>query len=597
MTSKANFGVDPKLTAILGESYPSTEKALCELVDNAWDADAENVWITIPLALPEMLADSPIVIRDDGTGMTEQEVRRIYLKIANDRLSRSGSDRTVGKKRKVKGRKGIGKFAGLAAAHSMEVVTVARGTATSTMIKKAVLLEAHGHKDLEKIDLPLDTEKADASLHGTTVTLRDLDQTKSLPSPHTLKRLLIREYGREEGFNVFVNGEPLGVGDLGGQSNEADFTHPEIGPVRVRWTIADRPLPKSEAGFVYRVSGKVVGRPTFCGLEDEEDIPEKVRQRIYGEIEADGLAQHVTADWGGIMENSLPLQDVKEQVRRRASDHVREVCKNDVSMAKARLAQEYKRRIEKLPEHRRQYALDAVERVIQKFFPEGDDKVRLLVNLVLDALERDEYFRVCESIAQAKGADVATLADCLNEFGLVDMAVMAQQAKNRLRVLDEIEALVADKSTLEAEVHKALEHNLWVLGPQYSVIASNKTLAKVIGDYCEKKFKRRKGRKRPDLFLGEAVTGRKLLIEFKRPADAVGREAEAQAKEYRDDLTPSHGVMDILVLGGKVDPTMSAAYASNDTVFRAYSAVIGTARTQLEWMLKELSQQRRGGVE
>jgi hypothetical protein len=42
MSSHANFRVDPRLTSLLGESYRSTEQALRELVDNAWDADADN---------------------------------------------------------------------------------------------------------------------------------------------------------------------------------------------------------------------------------------------------------------------------------------------------------------------------------------------------------------------------------------------------------------------------------------------------------------------------------------------------------------------------------------------------------------------------
>src|SRR5690606_32803294 len=103
------------------------------------------------------------------------------------------------------------------------------------------------------------------------------------------------------------------------------------------------------------------------------------------------------------------------------------------------------------------------------FYPEGDEKVKLLAGLVLEALERDEYYRVCESVANATHADVAKLSECLDEFGLVDMAVMTQQARRRLQVLDKIEALVREPTTLEAAIHKALEHNLWVLGSQYSV--------------------------------------------------------------------------------------------------------------------------------
>lgn len=584
MTKPARFRVDPKLTAILGEAYASSEKALCELVDNAWDADADRVWVT----LPEPMTNCPITIKDDGVGMTHREVREIYLKIANDRLSRSKDSRTAGKRRRVKGRKGIGKFSGLAAAHTMQLETRSRGALTRVSISKKHLLSAHGRNDLEKIDLPIVTEQVDKLDRGTTITLTDLDQTKEFPCPNALRRLLVREYSREGDFQVFVNGESLTVSDLGGETKKTNFNHPDIGPVTISWTITEKPLPKSEAGFVYRICGKVVGRPTFCGLDEEEDLPEKVRNRLWGEIEADGLDSHVTSDWGEVFQNSLPLKDIKVEARTAASSHLREVCRVEVNAAKARIAKSVKARIETLPEHRRQYATDAVERVIQKYFPEGDDKVKLLVGLVLDALERDEYFVICEKIAEAATSDVAKIAECLSEFGLVDMAVMAKQAKSRLQVLDNFERIVRDKSTLEADVHHALEHNLWVLGAQYSIIASNKTLKAVIDDYISKGGSTSRAKNRPDLFLGQSVEKRKLLIEFKRPSVTVGRDAEAQVKKYRDDLTPNFGTMDIMVLGGKVDKSMSQTYIS-DTQFRSYTAVISDARTQLEWLLKELT--------
>ena len=43
-----HFSVDTKLTKLLGETYRSSEVALKELVDNAWDPDARNVAITLP---------------------------------------------------------------------------------------------------------------------------------------------------------------------------------------------------------------------------------------------------------------------------------------------------------------------------------------------------------------------------------------------------------------------------------------------------------------------------------------------------------------------------------------------------------------------
>jgi HSP90 family molecular chaperone len=132
MSGKANFKVDPRLANLLGETYRSTEHAVKELVDNAWDADAPTISIT----LPDPMTANPIVIEDTGSGMTEQEVRNEYLVVANDRRSRKG-DRTKQLKRLVKGRKGIGKFAGLMVANVMEITATSmanwrrRGALTS----------------------------------------------------------------------------------------------------------------------------------------------------------------------------------------------------------------------------------------------------------------------------------------------------------------------------------------------------------------------------------------------------------------------------------------------------------------------------------
>ena len=66
-------------------------------MDNAWDAEARVVKIT----LPDILSEKPVVIEDDGHGMKNQEVRQEYLKIASPRFSRKG-ERTPNLDRKVK---------------------------------------------------------------------------------------------------------------------------------------------------------------------------------------------------------------------------------------------------------------------------------------------------------------------------------------------------------------------------------------------------------------------------------------------------------------------------------------------------------------
>lgn len=56
-------------------------------------------------------------------------------------------------------------------------------------------------------------------------------------------------------------------------------------------------------------------------------------------------------------------------------------------------------------------------------------------------------------------------------------------------------------------------------------MARNQQLQTIVEDYAGKD-----GADRPDLFLGGSVLRQHLLIEFKKPAITVGREAKAQAK-------------------------------------------------------------------
>ena len=129
---------------------------------------------------------------------------------------------------------------------------------------------------------------------------------------------------------------------------------------------------------------------------------------------------------------------------------------------------------------------------------------------------------------------------------------------------------------------------------EYSLIFSNKTLAVALEKFLGQKFTGERASKRPDLFLGEDILRRHLLIEFKRPSETIGRDAENQAIKYRDDLnTVIHNKkIIILIIGGKVDPTISSHNERDNVSLLSYTDLISTARTQLEWLLQELKTEK-----
>lgn len=580
-TSSSRFKFDPSLVALLGDNYRSTEDALKELVDNAWDADATRVDVT----LPEPNTAEPIVIADDGTGMVPGEVEDAYLAVASSRVSRKG-DLTTGNRR-VKGRKGVGKFAGLAAAGVMHVETRARGKATRFRVERDALRQAKGY--MEQIPIALEVSDTDGP-SGTTVTLSDLNQNRSFPDPDKLRRKLVYEYGHDAAFAVYVNGERVGLSDIEGTGYEHAEEVEDAGPIHLVFQVATgKTLPRGTAGIVIKIGGKVVGEPGFFGLEDDEDIPQKLLQRLYGEVHADGIEDAVTADWGALSENSIPYQRVRALVRDRIGAALREEYKRDFSLMRARRQQEIDRRLAELPEHRREYASRALDRLLRKFYGEKPERVDPLVDVVLEAFERDEYWAVLRGVEEARHGDVEALAAALEEFGVADTAALVRQAFARRRVLDEIQELVFDGATTEATVHDVLEKNIWVFGPDYALVSSNETTRTLVRRYLDREFNGNRANKRPDLLLARNGRGRHVLIEFKRPGVPLDRKHEAQLVEYMDDLHRElGGQIQALLIGGKRSLSTDTRHDRGDIEVRTYADVLSEARDRLEWLLDGL---------
>jgi len=579
-----SFKVDTRLAMLLSENYRSSEKALKELVDNAWDSDAETVSIT----LPEPMTDDPIVIDDDGSGMTDQELAAEYLNIASNRRTRRG-DLTSNKKRQVKGRKGIGKFAGFMAASCMKLETWARGKKAEFVLDRSILAQ---YADLPEMPIYITISDDATKEKGTRITLTSLHQNIQFPSPEKFRQLLIQEYGRESNFNLIVNKKVLDIDDVKGSYTEYRQVADDVGDINLRFTISDQKAPLRKPGIVLRVAGKTVGEPSFFGLDKVDDFPQKLLKKCFGEVQVDGLVDDVTADWGAVLEGSEAYRVIEKTIQPILREKFKEVYGQEIHLAKARLQKKAKERISSLPEHKRVFAEKAINKVLGRFYNEPDNKIEPVVNVLLDALERSDYRAVLEHIYEAKHSDVAAFAEALDEFGLLEMTRMVEQASKRLEFIDYLEALYAEPKTLEKDVHKAIENNLWLFGVEYSLFSSNITLRKQVESYLGQKYVGARADKRPDLMLSENLNGEWLLIEFKRPSHLLKHGDYMQAVGYRNDFRQNSLVekINVLLIGGKRggDLPQHQDRESNVKII-LFSDLVSSARRQFEWLLNQLN--------
>lgn len=579
---KIAFHVDTRLAKLLSENYRSSERALKELVDNAWDADSDSVWVS----LPDAMTEDPIVIHDDGSGMTEEEILREYLYIASDRRQRRG-ELTANKRRKVKGRKGIGKFAGLMAANTMQVETWVRGKKCEFCISTDALASS---EDIEQLPIDLIVSECPEEVHGTKITLTSLHQNLVFPNPDRFRQLLLQDYGREEGFSLIVNGKLLDVDDIQGAFIASETALPVIGSVKLRFTVSSQKGKLRQPGISIRVAGKVVGKPNFFGLDTSDDFPQKLLDKIYGEVEVDGLKDHVTADWGALVENSELYEAVKAHVQPIIRQKVAEEYGRDVALAQARLQKRLNERLAALPEYKRQFADKSIKSILSKYYGEPESKLKSIVSVLLDALERTEYRAVLDYIHEADRCDIFKLAEVLTEFGLAELVILGEQVKSRLEFLDKLEELCGNQDVCEALVHSALERNLWIFGNEYSLFSSNRTLKKQVEDCIGKKYKGDLAAKRPDLLLNANYSGRYLLIEFKRPSHSLRYSDCQQVTVYRNEFRAyTDSGIDVLLVGGRRgDDLPDSRNIEPNTFIMIYSEVISRARTQLNWLLNEL---------
>lgn len=579
MSKQTRFQVDSRLASLLSQEYSSTERALKELVDNGWDADAEH----ISVSLPAPMTCEPIIIKDDGSGMTSEEVERHYLKIAADRRVLRGV-RTAIRNRLVKGRKGVGKFAGLMAASSMKLETAAGGFITSFELELGQLSTV---VDIEHLPISLKVEACDVGLHGTTITLSNLHSGFAYPDATKFKQILLQEYGRERDIEIFIDGKTLGIDDVAGFFKSIEGVVEGVGLVKLSFAIADGTSLSRQPGVVISVDGKTVGKPFLFGLDQQDDFPEKLLRRLYGEVEANGLSAHVTNGWDSLVENSELLARVVAFVQPILRDAFKEKFGRELHLAQARLKREIQLRLSRLPENGREFADKAIKKALNRFYGEPPEKVEAYVYVLLEALERTEYGDVLKYLAEASRSDVASIAEGLDDFGLAEMAHLVEQAKARMLVLDSLETMVTNPSTLEAQVHKALERNLWVLGTAYSLFSSNKTLQRVVESQISGKYTGKRATLRPDLLLNEGFAGEYLLIEFKRPSHALKYEDYTQATTYRHDLR-NHVTkkMRILVIGGSRSADFPTSNMEVDVIALTFSDLISSARTELAWKLR-----------
>lgn len=174
------LNVDPRILELLGPNlYTNIYYVLAELIANAYDADAHNVYI--------ISGDNDIRIEDDGHGMSYEkgEVGK-FLNVAG--ISRTNEDeaKTRSGNRRKMGRKGVGKLAALSVSESVDVMTVSNGEKSGFVLSR-IPIDGNKLKAIQEEEIVF----AHIENNGTAIVMRN-PQYKLNKTSESVKRNLLK---------------------------------------------------------------------------------------------------------------------------------------------------------------------------------------------------------------------------------------------------------------------------------------------------------------------------------------------------------------------------------------------------------------------
>ena len=539
--------------------------AIAELISNAWDADATEVDVRLPLSEPWTSANSShfIEVADTGNGMTWEMVRDAYLDVGRDRREDERTDRSQGG-RLLQGRKGVGKLAGFGIADIMEVQTVHK-TPNPNVGERALIWFRLSLSELKKskkgapVDLvyagPVSKAPAGGRVtQGTTVTLRQLHEKRAQNAERFHNGMAQRFLLIGPQFLVRINGEELREEQISLQwrwPTKGWATEDIEGCGPVQYWIGFTPQPRkqnegelsgiliytrekiSQESTLFEISGGVTGQHGLrymVGMVKVEwldagiDAPDLIATHR-GSIAWESPQGAALQAWGQRLIRKYLADWAKLRTQLRAEETTE-------------LHPKMKARIESLAPAYREVALQFVDKFTAVEMEV--DEFEAIFSWFLDALENATLRSILQKLQETDAADLAQLDELLSKMEIRTAVTLLQIIDSNLAAIETLEKMHEEDAKERGVLSKHLQKNPFLIHPTWIL---NKTEGRVT-TWLRKEFglDATPGdiEDRADFFC-LSVGGTLHIVEIKRGAFVAHAKDVLQADKYRKYVVKRFG--------------------------------------------------------
>lgn len=551
MEKKLFLKIQPKVIDHLGiKMYQKPVDVISEYIANAWDADAEEVFIDI--------IEDKITVSDKGIGMTFGECQECYLQVGRNRRESTGTDETLNKSRPVLGRKGIGKFAGFGVAKTITVNTTSSKTGEKTVFKMNIdsILELdeqnEDKKPIEVIEY-LDPNESRKTNSGTIIILEGMNLSFNDNIIENFKQELSRRFLLTQfydDFKIYINGEvlPHNFQDDMEFVFPRDLTENEIRKFpevscfdetgwacenfesfEIKWRVGfyEETIKVEELrGISIYVKGKLAQKPFFFDLT--------------GGISAQNSLEYMTGqiqmDFIDIGENDLISTErqrinLQTELGKKLKKWGIEKIKIWGSIWKARRSEKrlaqindkisgFRERLDDLPKTERR-TVETVLKKIATFERLGQTRFKEWCDDILTSWEKGRLRNIITELSEREELDEIEFIEILSEADVLTALNIAESIKTKIVAIGELKNRV-DSRELENKVRDYIYSHPWIIHPKWETYKKERSVENLIKDIANDELKTDVFNGRVDLVLSSGQD--LLLVEFMRPGLSLDRD-------------------------------------------------------------------------
>ncbi|MFC0186632.1 Histidine kinase-, DNA gyrase B-, and HSP90-like ATPase [Pseudarcicella hirudinis] len=545
MDKKLVLNFDPSTIEHLGISlYSKLPSVLSELVSNSWDADADKV--TIDFIHKDSTKE--ILYKDNGEGMTFDELNEKYLVIGRNRRKDLDKKLLTAKNRKVIGKKGLGKLSVFGICDTIEVISVKNGLKNHFLMDLAAIKSSSKHLyEPELIAVDQTTQESSGTILKLTKVRRKADFNLEEISVSLSKKFLILD---QMEVKIYHNGEnetlvtnELKYSDI---NVEFEWTFPDVkfdsdyeywSSIKGKVITLTTPVKDTEMRGIYLTSrGKIVNTASFYGARDNDLF----HNYVTGYLEIDFIDDFdddvISTDRHSLNwehEETKKLQDYLHKIikligkewREKRSKNKRELILEEQSLNISDWQQS-------LPTYERELSNKIIDPILDNANIDVQESSRIIGN-VINKFENQTFKEYASKIADiSKPEDIPNLLLLMEDWKAIEAKQFKDLAYSRIEVIKQFENYISTNTNEVPTLHNFLKKFSWLLDPRILEFKDEVTYSTLLKETFPETELDDKNR-RIDFLCSNALGEILYVIEIKRSLYKVDEKALEQAYHYQ----------------------------------------------------------------